>query len=421
MAVVIPLGEWIAVTAVGRGNAFNDFHHYYLAAKLIAEGHSPYDIAALAEIARREGLTFVIGTGYSYPLPFALAMLPLTLLPFTTAVLFFNALSLAAFGAAVAWWLRWVFRTVAQGDRRQAAIALLAGAYPPVYGSVANGQANLLVVALLAVGVLLLFAAGTPHRLAGAVAVGLSAVVKLVPAIVVVPLLLARRVRDASAIVATIAITLGAAILVAPFANGGSQWLVQLLGPDSYFTNQSINGFVSRIVRDSDRTLALAPGAFDPGSIGLAVAAAFAVLNAVFLWRARHRLADPSALAMAIGLSVAAAVIGAPKNSFWNQTALLVPVGLLLWVDLRAGMGLARNRLERLLIALWFGGAVVQQVLWMAPPPKAGLTAPLVTLATSAALYGALALWLVFARRLSAPAIVARNPATAADRREVDA
>lgn len=394
------------MTAVGRGNAFNDFHDYYLAAKLVAEGHSPYDIAALAEIARRDGLSFIIGTGYSYPLPFALAMLPLTLLPFTAAVLLFNALSLAAFGASVAWWLRWTFRTAVPTERRQAAIALLAGAYPPVYGSVANGQANLLVVALLAVGVTLLFAAGTPRRLAGSVAIGLAAIVKLVPAILVVPLLVARRAQDAMAIAATIAITLAGAILVAPFANAGGQWLVQLLGPDSYFTNQSVNGFVSRIVHDSDRTLALAPGAFDPGSVGLAVAAAFALLNAVILWRARHRLVDPSPLAIAIGLAISAAVIGAPKNSFWNQTALLVPVGLLLWVDVRSGIGLASDRLERLLIAVWFGGALVQQVLWMAPPPKAGPAAPVVNLATSAALYGALALWLVFARRLSAPAIV---------------
>jgi hypothetical protein len=418
--VVIPLGEWVAVTALGRGNAYNDFHHYYLAAKLVAEGHSPYDIAALAEIARREGLTFLIGTGYSYPLPFALAMLPLTLLPFAAAVLLFNALSLAAFGAAVGWWLRWTLRTV-PSLRRQAAIAMLAGAYPPVYGSVANGQANLLVVALLAVGVMLLFAAGTQRRLGGAVAVGLAALVKLVPAILVAPLLLARRARDAAAIAATIAITLGAAILVAPFANSGSQWLIQLLGPDSYFTNQSINGFVSRVVRDSDRTLALAPGAFDPGIVGLAAAAAFALLNAVILWRARYRLADSSVLAIAFGLAIAAAVIGAPKNSFWNQTALLIPVGLLLWVDLRAGLGLARKRLERLLIALWFGGALVQQGLWMAAPPKAGAAAPLVTLATSAALYGALALWLVFARRLGAPAIVARSPVIPAQLHEVDA
>ncbi|MDQ6793644.1 MAG: DUF2029 domain-containing protein [Chloroflexota bacterium] len=408
------------MTAVGRANAFNDFHDYYLAAKLVADGHSPYDVAALAEIARREGLTFLIGTGYSYPLPFALAMLPLTLLPFAAAVLLFNALSLAAFGAAVAWWLRWTFRTV-PSLRRQAAIAVLAGAYPPVYGSVANGQANLLVVALLAVGVMLLLAAGTPRRLGGAVAIGLAALVKLVPAILVVPLLLARRARDAVAIAATSAITLSAAILVAPFANGGSQWLVQLFGPDSYFTNQSINGFVSRIVRDSDRTLALSPGAFDPGVVGLAAAAAFALLNAVILWRARNRLVDPSVLAIAFGLAVAGAVIAAPKNSFWNQTALLVPAGLLLWVDLRSGTELASDRLERLLIRLWFGGALIQQVLWMAPPPKAGPAAPVVTLATSTALYGALALWLVFARRLGAPAIVARSRVTPAELHEVDA
>lgn len=404
---MVPLAEWIAVTAVGRGNAFNDFHAYYLAARLVADGHSPYDIAALAEIARREGLSFVIGTGYSYPLPFALAMLPLTLLPFTAAVLVFNGLSLVAFGAAVAAWLRWTFRTAPATAGRQAALAVLAGAYPPVYGSIANGQANLLVVALLAVGVMFVLGAGDVRRLAGGVAIGLAAIVKLVPAIVAVPLVLAGRVRDAAAIVATIALTLGGAILVAPFANAGSHGLLELLGPDSYFTNQSINGFVSRIVRDSDRTLALAPGAFDPQAVALLLTAAFAAVSAVILWRFRAPIGEPAALAIAIGLAIVAATIGAPKNSFWNQTVLLVPVGLLLSIELRRRGALAGDAFERLLLALWFGGAIIEQVLWMAPPAKSGPAAPLVTLGQSAALYGALALWLVFARRIRTAAIVA--------------
>ena len=39
--------------------------------------------------------------------------------------------------------------------------------------------------------------------------------------------------------------------------------LVALFSPDPYFTNQSLNGFVSRLVESTDRMTALAPGAFD--------------------------------------------------------------------------------------------------------------------------------------------------------------
>jgi hypothetical protein len=48
----------------------------------------------------------------------------------------------------------------------------------------------------------------------------------------------------------------------------------------------------------------------------------------------------------------------------------------------------------------WFGAAVVQQALWAASPGPGGPAAVLLTLAYSSALYGALALWLLCARRL---------------------
>lgn len=398
LALVAPLAEWLLLPLLGYPQGFNDFHDYYLAAKLVAEGQSPYNLAALADIARREGLTFVIGTGYSYPLPFAVAMLPFTLVPFTPAVLGFTVIGLAVFGASVAIGLRWAFP--AAPAERVALAALVAGAYPPVYGTLANGQANFVVFALLAVGVGLALARRADRQVSGGVAIGLAAIVKLVPGIVVVPLALGSRWRPAIALIAAVMASSLVASFVAPWANEGSHGLVALLGPDSYFTNQSLNGFISRLVRDSDRTLALFPGLFDPVPVAAAAACGFALVNATILLRARPRLGDRRALGVALGLAIVAAAIGAPKNSFWNQVALLVPVGLLLAAT-APNLQLRRVlRSEVVLLAVWLAGSVVQLLLWVRPPGKDGPLAPAVTLAQSAALYGALALWWLFARRV---------------------
>jgi alpha-1,2-mannosyltransferase len=395
LAVAAPLVLWVGSTLVGRGHSYNDFHDFYLAAKLVLEGQSPYDIEALRAIAAREGLSFVVGTGYSYPLPFALAMIPLTVLPFPAAALVFNVLGLIVFGLATAVWLR---RMHGRAEpRRLAGAALVAGLYPPVFGTIASGQANLLVGGLVAAGMLAVFGGSTAARAAGGAAIGLAAVVKIVPAIVVVPLALARRFREAVGVVSAVALVVAA--VVAPWATAGSARLANLLEPDSYFTNQSINGFVSRLVLESDRTLPLVPGAFDAFTVATALLVGFAIVNGGLLWQARNRLHEPHVLALGLALALTAATIGAPKNSFWNQVLLLVPVGLLLVhaaADLRLGLF---DRTDRVLLAAWFGAAIAWELLWAAPPPKSGDLAAIVTLAQSAGLYSAIALWWLLARR----------------------
>jgi predicted outer membrane lipoprotein len=397
-AIVIPLAELAAAMAFAQAEPFNDFKDYYFAAKLIATGHSPYDLAALADMARREGVDLTIGTGYSYPLPFAVAMVPLTVLPLAGATLVFIAVSLVAFGAAVAFWLRRAL-VEAQRPRRLASVALLAGSYPPVFGSLFNGQANLLVVALFGWGVLVVVGRDS-RAVFGSIAVGLAAVVKLVPAVVAVPLLLTGRGRSAAALIGAIASALLVATAIAPFGNAGSGRLVDLIAPDPFFTNQSINGFVSRLVLPSNVTSPVIAGRFDPLVVGLGLALAFGVVNVLLLVDARRRLGEREILLDALALAVVAAVIAAPKNSFWNQVFLLVPVGLLLLSEGRLAAIRGRDPVERLLLVTWFGAAVLQQALWVASPIPGGSGSALFTLAYSSALYGALALWLLFARRL---------------------
>jgi hypothetical protein len=410
-AIVVPLAGWLFWTLV-RHLGPNDFHDYWLAGRLILEGHSPYDSAAMASLAAREHLSFTLGGGYSYPLPFALAMVPFGALPFDVAAALFGGLSLAAFGMTAALWLGWACGWAPALGRRRLALAVAAGAYPPVYGTMAMGQANLVLLPLLAGGAVLALDGGTAARRgAGGVLVGLAAVVKLVPGALLVPLAVGRRFGAAAACALAAVAAYAAAILAVPWATSGSAGLASLADPDHYYTNQSINGFVARLVEDGDRSAALWPGAFDPRPPMLVLTAAFGLLTLAILWRSRAGLTTRRGMAIGLGLALTAATIGAPKTSFWNESAVLVAVGLLIALD-DPGPWFGRwPALDRALLAAWFGAALLWAGVWALEPPASGPLSAIVTLLWSGSLAGLAALWWLFARRL---AVEAAQPQEAA-------
>lgn len=400
VAVAVPLAWWIGSTVMGRGNGFNDFHDFWLAAKLITMGHSPYDKHALAALANAQGLHFVVGTGYSYPLPFAVAMIPFAALPFTVAVLAFNALGLLLFGLTVAAWICWAHGSRVGLSRRRLLLAAAAGLYPSVYGTVANGQAGLVLMPLLGLGAIAMLDVGRKRGILGGLAVGLAAIVKLTPGAMVVPLALGRRWATAGALAIGAAGSLALATLLAPWAGEGSGGLTALLEPDSYFTNQSINGFVSRLVLPSERTVPLWNHAFDPRLPVLILTGLFGLATLWILWRSRVGLRERRGLALGLAIALVAALIGAPKGTYWNQVTVLVPAGLLIAVEVPDLRFRRLPRLDLVLLAFWILGTSVQTLLWMYPPSKSVGFTPFVTIVTSSSIFGLLALWLVLARRI---------------------
>jgi hypothetical protein len=401
-ASILPLAGWLFWALVLRLGP-NDFHDYWLAGRLLLEGHSPYDSQALAELAAREHLSFMLGGGYSYPLPFALAMVPFAMLPFEWGVVAFNAVSLAAFGLTVGSWLVAVHGGPDLAQRRVLA-ALAAGAYPPIYGTVAMGQANLVLFPLLAAGALLAVSgATTARRGAGGALLGLAAIVKLVPGALVVPLAAARRWGATVGLAVGGAAAFALAVAAAPWAAAGSASLGSLLEPDTFYTNQSINGFVTRLVWEGDRTLPIWRGSFDPRPVTLALTAIFALATLAVIWWRRASLRSRRGALLGLGFALVAATIGAPKTSFWNESLVLAAVGLLVAAE-APDLTLRRfDRLDRALLAIWFGGAVVWAAVWAASPPSGGIQSWVVTLIWSSSLYSLLALWLLFAHRLAEP------------------
>jgi hypothetical protein len=412
VAVLPPLAWWTLWVIVKGQHNFNDFHDFWLAAKLITLGRSPYDLHALQALADAQNLHFVLGGGYLYPLPFAVAMVPFAALPFATSVLVFNYLSLVLFGLTVSAWLGWAHGWSPGLRRRRFILAFLAGLYPPVYGTIANGQANLILFPLMATGlVLALDGQRLRRRGAGGVLIGLVAIVKLVPGVLILPLALGRRIDAAAGIVGGALGALVLANLIAPFAgNGDTGYSYMFNRADSYFTNQSFNGFVTRLVTDSDRTVALWPGAFDARLPMLAVTVAFGLATVAVLWWYRTALATRRGLALGLGFALVAGIAGAPKNSFWNQASILPAIGLMLAVE-APDLKLSRlGRTNLILLGCWLAGSAIFTLFWTVPPPKSIPLAPIFTILESSSLFGVLAIWWMFVRLLGRPEPAARLP-----------
>jgi hypothetical protein len=410
LAMAAPALMLVLETLLGDPWRFNDYYVYWLAGKIVTSGGNPYDFSLLTDFAAADGRAFRLGGPYSYPPPFALLMIPLSALPFELSAWIFSFVSLAVFGLAVAILLCWT-PVVGRLDRRTRAwAALLAGGYPPISGSLVMGQANLLVFGSLAVGFFLLLARGDRPRasreLVAGAALGLAAIVKLVPLLLVVPLLLARQWAAAAALLGASGAALALALVAAPDAFGGALSLTVLFEPDSYWTNQSVNGLVSRLLSDSDRTRALAPELLP---IVLAVAAGttlLALLTTAVLWRSRTCLRSTAGLGLGLALALVAGSAGAPKNSIWNHTPALLAVWIVLWLGEPAGSA-SLKRVERGLLAAWMASAFIHQVIGRLPAALDQAWAGPSTLLVSCALFGLLGLWLLISiklRALSCPA-----------------
>ena len=214
------------------------------------------------------------------------------------------------------------------------------------------------------------------------------------------PLARGRRAGGAGGIVAGGLGAMAVAVALAPWAATGSGGLASLFAADSFYTNQSINGFVTRLVEPSDKTLPIFPGAFDPGPVMAVATGLFGLATLGILWRARADLATTRGAALGLGLALVAGVAGAPKESFWNQAIVLAAVGLLFALeapDLRLD---SFGRADRSLLGVWFGSALAWVAVWAIEPAPVGPAAAFVTLVWSASLVGLLALWWLFARRL---------------------
>jgi hypothetical protein len=273
---------------------------------LLNRGQDPYNVAALAAVQQAAGVYVETGSGFSYPLFFAHLMRPLALLPPATAATIFSTLSLIALAFAVALLLRSLPQL-----RWPLALTggVVAGLFPPVIGSLYFGQANLFVLLLLA----LAYRAVFPGAM-----LGIASAIKLYP---VGGFLAALTARPPRWRVMAVGIGMLAALLLLQLGTGGGALSGRsgyFLGPDTYWSNESINGWLSRLAIDSTWTRAPLPG-LPVEAVMLAIVLVLTVATVLVLVRAPGRPWD-GALALSLWLGV----VAAPKNSLWNFTPLLL-------------------------------------------------------------------------------------------------
>jgi hypothetical protein len=286
----------------------NDFYAYWAAGVLLNRGENPYDVQALAAVQQAAGVHVETGSGFSYPLFFAHLMRPLALLPPTTAAAIFSTLSLVALAFAVALLLRSLPQL-----RWPIALAggVAAGLFPPVIGSLYFGQANLLVLLLLA----LAYRAVFPGAM-----LGIAGAIKLYP---VGGFLAAVTARPPRWRVIAVGIGVLGVLLLLQLGTGGGSFSARtgyFLSPDTYWSNESINGWLSRLGIDSTWTHAPIPN-FPVEAVMLTIVLLLGVATVVVLLRARAYTWE-GALALSLWLGV----VSAPKNSLWNFTPLLLAI-----------------------------------------------------------------------------------------------
>src|SRR5258708_30670655 len=209
----------------------------------------------------------------------------------------FFALSVAGLGVAVAL-LAGSLDRVKTGEL--VLLGAISGALAPITGSLYFGQANLVVLALLA---LAYRAAWRPATL------GLAAAVKLFP-VTALAALAARGRHSIRTLVATAGTTL--ALIALPnlvAGRSGAGEVSSLFGADPLWTNEAPHGFISRLSMKAEFTSPPLPGLqVVPIELALAVFLGLALL--LVICRAGGR---PWSGCLALALAYGA--VAAPKNS----------------------------------------------------------------------------------------------------------
>jgi glycosyl transferase family 87 len=366
LAALVTLARVVhSVATRGSAGLFNDFYDYWGAAVLLNRGRNPYDIGALHAVQRAAGLQSETGGGYSYPVFFAHLLRPLALLQAPTAAFIFSVVSLAAVLIAVALLLgsipqlRWPI-ALAGGA--------LAGLFPPVIGSLYFGQANLLVLLLLAVA----YRCVAPGPM-----LGIASAIKLYPVTGFLAALTQRppawrRVLNGGGLLLVFL------LLQLPGNNAVYGRAGYFLGPDTYWSNESVNGWLSRLGINS--TWTRAPFAGMPvEAVMLAVVGALSLVTILVLLRAPKRPWEGS-----LALSLWLGVVAAPKNSFWNFTPLLLCI-VFVWTQLHGRWWiLLAGAFGWLLLELQAQLDSARETVYQASPALAWLS--------SVGLYGALIL-----------------------------
>lgn len=344
------------LTHVAVGAGYGDFSSYYYGARVALAGGSPYDLAALDELAKAE-----IGRSvnpYIYPPPFLLVMAPLAALPVRAARLTWLALELVVMGGAMLL-LRRLLGVAGDPKTATLLIAVALATFAPLYDNLLMGQVNFLVMVLLLAGLGRLLCG---RDVSGGAFIGAAAIVKMSPALLLLWAVLRGRWRALLGAAAAAAVLALASFAVAGPAVQREFYLEVLPGFSQRFPevklrvdwigNHSLPSAVAALLPgDRPRRLSPAAQAFS-GVASLALLAATA-------WACNGKTRDPRVLLTEASMFLVL-MVAFPVFAFEHHLVhLLLPIGILA-IGATQGMVTAR-------MAAWLG---VGYVLLAIPPAE---------------------------------------------------
>jgi len=303
------------VIRIAADGGFIDFAHYYAFAIHVARGGDAFDPSAPARLNEELGLRSA-GAPLKYPPLFYVAMRPWTWLPFRAAALAWLALGQVLLVVTAAL----VLRRRAAEPARLVAVLAVAALSQPLVETLHLGQANVVVLALLALG---WWGARQGRPWGAALALGLAVHVKPQFGLPIAALwwIGQRAVAYRAAAVAAAGLAAGVAA-VGPGAH--VDWVRHALAMPASLHAWSLNvaphAALHRLLDGGLGARAVEP---------VALATSLAILAAV-AYAARGRPAPGTpAFDWAFGLAVAAVPLVAPFSEEHHLVVLLLPLALL--------------------------------------------------------------------------------------------
>jgi len=336
----------------------NDFKAYYTAGLAVRLGEAGQYLYSdpqqlnLGLLPSQPWVDFATSHGvphpsaYIYPPFFAVVMAPLTLLPYHSANLAWFWLNTALLAASIGLLVR-IARSLSR-SQEEGPLSLLAVCvvfvclnFFPTIRAMQCGQAGFVLLFLTTAALALCLApAGAPggprgrSALAGA-CLALAAAIKLTPIILIAWLAWAGRRRVAAWGLGWLAAFGAIGLAVAGWSNHltyATGFMPSLARGAATYANQSINGFLNRLL--TDRSVAVFDFAEEPALVWWGTRLAAAALLACAFWLTR-RSAGPEAqpgraLALGYGLMVLSTLMVAPISWEHHYVMALLPLAILI-------------------------------------------------------------------------------------------
>ena len=282
LALVGCVGTIYAIVVLNAVPPHPDLDVYLHGARDLAQGRPLYD--DFAHASGDPALRFA----FIYPPLFAILMVPFLLLPAALVPIVW----LIAIHAALAVAFLRVLGRLRAGRLALLLSLLITLAFYPLWVEASQAQANLPILLLVTLGILGI----TDGKPRAAIWIGLAAALKLTPGLLLVWLLAERRFRAAAWMMGSFLGVTAVAALLRPADSLAYARLVvpQLAAGTAYWSNQSIDGVVSRLFSVNRYTTPLA----DLSWAHVLVVGLAGLALAFWIW-ARRRQADPLVRAFA--------------------------------------------------------------------------------------------------------------------------